>query len=92
MSNGNAAPLVTRALYSPPKASLSLNVPADVLIRHAQDLERFAATESSLTETGGRERFWRAATALCAVAVLVNDDAGFFAEVCACVDNQRVRS
>ena len=89
MSNGNAAPLVTRALYSPPMAALSLNAAPDVLIRHALDLERFAATESCLTETGGRERFWRAPAALRAVAIIASDDPNLLAVICEQIELQR---
>ena len=90
MSNGNAAPLVRHMPYGPPPmAALSLNAAPDILIRHAQDLERFAATESCLSETGGRERFWRAAAALRAVAIMASDDPARFAVICERIELQR---
>jgi hypothetical protein len=76
-------------------ALLSLNVSPDVLIAHARELEDFAETEMNLN-LAGRERFWRAAAALRAVAVLAGDYSethpALFAEVCATVDRMRAQS
>lgn len=80
--------LTGRFMPPPALASLGSN---DVLIAQAEELESFANTESSLSETeGARARFWRASAALRFAALLHVSDPQTFYAACAVVDRERM--